>query len=133
MKISEMAVLFNDRIDMHDRELWGFEEADEIVPEHVRFYAATYAAEVERIFRTIRPDEEGGDEINADRLKRIAWQHNEHAWNRMRSALHSGFGSMQGMVHARAVAWAHQEIAANFWALSEGRWLPDMGGRIPNR
>ena len=130
-----MARLFNDRIDMHTRELRAFGLADRNVPEFVQAYADTYRGEVERMFRKMRPDDEDGrpGEINADRLKRIAWQHDKFAWNRMRSALNSGFGSMQGMVHARAEAWAHQEIAANFWALSEGRWLPDMGGRIPNR
>lgn len=133
MKIAEMARLFNDRIDLHNRELKAYSLAESLEPEFARFYTAAYRDEVERIFKTIRPDKDGGTEINEDRLKRIAWQHNEYAWNRMRSALQSGFSTMQGMVHARAVAWAHQEIAANFWALSEGRWLPDMGGRIPNR
>ena len=118
MKISEMAALFNDRIDMHTRELWGFEKADEIVPEHVRYYANTYKAEVERIFKTIRPDEEGGFEINADRLKRIAWQHNEHAWQKLDTSQHSGFGSLSGYVRARAIAAAHREIAFNFWKRS---------------
>ena len=134
MKIAEMARLFNDRIDMHTRELWGYEKADEIVPEHVRYYAATYEAEVKRIFKVIRPDDEpDGDEINEDRLKRIAWQHNEHAWQKLDTSQHSGFGSLSGYVRARAIAAAHREIAFNFWKLSEGRWLPDMGGRIPNR
>jgi hypothetical protein len=133
MRIDEMERLFNDRIDMHDRELKAFGKADQIVPEFVRFYAASYRNEVGRIFKIMVPDEGSAYEINADRLKLIAWQHNEHAWNRMRSALHSGFGSAQGETRAMADAWAHQEIAANFWAMSEGRWLPDMGGRIPNR
>ena len=135
MRIDEMDRLFSARIAMHDRELKAHVKAGGIsnVPEFVRFYADVYRAEVEYIFKTIRPDEGSAYAINADRLKRIAWQHNERAWNRMRSALNSGFGSMTGKVHALAEAWAHQEIADNFWAMSEGRWLPDMGGRIPNR
>ena len=134
MKIAEMARLFNDRIDMHDRELEAFGLADQIVPEHVRFYADVYHDEVERIFRTLRPDAEpDGLTINEDRLKRIAWQHNEHAWRRQEHTQQAGFGALSGYVYSRAETAAHREIAANFWAMSEGRWLPDMGGRIPNR
>jgi hypothetical protein len=133
MKISEMARLFNDRIDMHERELWGYDRADEIAPEHVRYYAATYKAEVERLFKVLVPDPGSENEINADRLKLIAWRQNETAWNKIDTSQHSGFGSLSGYVRARAIAAAHREIAFNFWRMSEGTWLPDMSGRIPNR
>jgi hypothetical protein len=133
MKITAMAVLFAERITMHDRELWGYEKAGQIVPEHVRFYAQTYEGEVARIFETLVPDKGSAYEINPDRLKLIAWQHNEYAWQRLDASQHSGYGSLQGYVIARAVAAAHREIAFNFWKMSEGAWLPDMGGRIPNR
>ena len=135
MKIDEMARLFNDRIDMHNRELaaFGANKADQIVPEHVRFYAEVYEAEVERMFKSMVPDKGSAYEINEDRLKAMAWQHNEFAWRRLDHALHAGYSALSGYVYARAETAAHREIAANFWALSEGSWMPDMGRRIPNR
>ncbi len=133
MKIDDMREKYMERLDIYQRDIESYDKAGRTPDEFVAAYVEHYRSAVKLFFDKVVPDEGTAYEIGEERMRAIAWQHSRYAWRRMEHALQAGFGSMSGYVDARAEAAAQNEWAENMHDLATDGWLPDMGGRIPNR
>ena len=136
MKIADIRDKYMERLDIYQKDIESYDKVGRTPDEFVTAYVQHYRAAVNGFFERVKPDDnpEGGHAaINEERMRAIAWQHSRYAWRRMEHALQAGFGSLSGYVDARAEAAAENEWAENMQALATDGWLPDMGGRIPNR
>jgi hypothetical protein len=133
-----MKAKYLDRLDIYDKEIEAYALARSEPSEFETYYVEHYREAVFGFLKRVVPDEGPSASgpfaaVNEDRMRLIAWQMNERAWQRMEHYLHAGFGSMSGEVSARAEAFALREVAVNMHKMATTGWLTDMGGRIPTR